>query len=70
MGLIDLFTQYKAQYKIEFDLVGFIRLLVYGRLLNPASKIATVSQNNDYYQPIIDNPYVYNVYDSLDFVYK
>ena len=70
MGLIDLFTHYKAQYKIEFDLVGFIRLLVYGRLLNPASKIATVSQNNDYYQPIIDNPYEYNVYDSLDFVYK
>ena len=70
IGLIDLFTHYKAQYKIEFDLTGFIRLLVYGRLLNPASKIATVSQNDDYYQPIIDNPYEYNVYDSLDFVYK
>jgi hypothetical protein len=37
IGFIDLFTHYKAQYKIEFDLVGFIRLLVYGRLLNPTS---------------------------------
>ena len=70
LGLIDLFIHYKAQYKIEYDLVGFIRLLVYGRLLNPASKIATISQNDDYYQPIIDNPYEFNVYDSLDFVYK
>ena len=70
LGLIDLFTHYKAQYKIEYDLTGFIRLLIYGRLLNPASKIATVTQNNDYYQPIINNPYEFNVYDSLDFVYK
>lgn len=70
IGLIDLFAHYKSIYKIDFDLTGFIRLLVYGRLLNPASKIATISQNNDYYQPIIDNPYEYNVYDSLDFVYK
>ena len=70
LGLIDLFTHYKAQYKIEYDLTGFIRLLIYGRLLNPASKIATVTQNNDYYQPIITNPYEFNVYDSLDFVYK
>ena len=70
LGLIDLFTHYKAQYKIEYDLTGFIRLLIYGRLLNPASKIATITQNNDYYQPIIINPYEFNVYDSLDFVYK
>lgn len=70
IDLIELFSHYKSIYKIEFDLVGFVRLLVYGRLLNPASKIATVNQNNDYYQPIIDNPYEFNVYDSLDFVYK
>lgn len=70
LGLIDLFAHYKAIYKIQYDLTGFIRLLVYGRLLNPASKIATISQNKDYYTPIIDNPYEFNVYDSLDFVYK
>lgn len=70
LGLIELFTHYKSIYKIEYDLTGFIRLLVYGRLLNPASKIATITQNNDYYQPIINDPYEYNVYDALDFVYK
>lgn len=70
LGLIDLFAHYKGIYKIQYDLTGFIRLLVYGRLLNPASKIATISQNNDYYTSIIDSPYEFNVYDSLDFVYK
>lgn len=70
LGLIELFNHYKSIYKIEFDLLGFFRLLIYGRILNPASKIATIGQNNDYYTPILDNPYEYNVYDTLDFIYK
>lgn len=70
LGLIDLFSHYKSIYKIQFDLVGFLRLLIYGRILNPASKIATVSQNDNYYNPIITNPYEYNVYDTLDFIYN
>lgn len=70
LGIIDLFAHYKAINKIEYDLTGFIRLLVYGRVLNPASKIATINQNKDYYKPILQNPYEYNVYDTLDFIYK
>ncbi|MGM9971252.1 MAG: IS1634 family transposase [Anaeroplasmataceae bacterium] len=70
LGLVELFRGYKSVYNIEFDLLGFVRLLIYGRILNPASKIATISQNNDYYTPIINDPYEYNVYDTLDFIYK
>lgn len=70
LGLITFFRGYKKYTNIEFDLLGFFRLLVYGRILNPASKIATVSQNHDYYDPIIDNPYEFNVYDTLDFIYR
>ncbi|MBO5095644.1 MAG: IS1634 family transposase [Bacilli bacterium] len=70
LGLVDMFRGYKSIYNIEFDLLGFVRLLIYGRILNPASKIATVNQNDDYYTPIITNPYEYNVYDTLDFIYK
>jgi transposase len=68
IGLIGLFNRYKALTNYEFDLTGFFRLLVYGRILNPASKIATVSQNNDYYNEIVKEPYEYNVYDTLDFI--
>lgn len=68
LGLISLFQGYKRFTNYEFDLVGFFRLMVYGRILNPASKIATVKQNNDYYDEIVTNPYEYNIYDTLSFV--
>lgn len=70
LGLIKFFLQHKSFTNYEFDLVGFFRLLVYGRLLNPTSKIDTINQNNDYYEPILDNPYKYNIYDTLDFIYR
>ncbi len=69
IGMTYYFQHYKAYTRIQFDLLGFFRLMIYGRILNPASKIATVEQNNDYYMPIIDSPYPYNIYDTLDFIY-
>ena len=71
IGLIQYINVYKTYDKITYDVLGFIKLLIYGRLLNPASKIATVNQNDDYYNKIIDDgSYKYNVFDSLDFIYK
>ncbi len=70
LGLIRFFLQYKSFTNYEFSLVDFFRILVYGRILNPSSKIAAIEQNDDYYEPILNNPYKYNVYDTLDFIYK
>lgn len=70
IGLTTFISRYKALTNYEFDLLGFIRLLIYGRILNPASKIATMNQNNDYYSDIIKDIYEYNVYDTLDFLYN
>ncbi len=69
IGMTTYFRQYKAYTKAQFDLLGFFRLMVYGRILNPSSKIGTVEQNNDYYTPVIDSPYPYNIYDTLDFIH-
>lgn len=71
-GLIKFITQYKDRSNsiYNFDLLGFFRLLIYGRILNPSSKIATTDQYNDYYLPILKNPYKYNIYDTLDFIYE
>lgn len=66
LGLEDFFRSYKNFSKIQYDVLNFSRLLVYGRLLNPVSKIATLDQNDDYYKD--HNPY--NVYDTLDFIYE
>ena len=69
IGITSFVGKYKAQTNYEFDLMGFVRLLIYGRILNPASKIATVNQNNNYYSDVIKNVYEYNVYDTLSFLY-
>lgn len=69
LGMTYYFSHYKQYTKIRFDLLGFFRLLVYGRILNPASKFSTAKQNDDYYAPVVEEPYLYNVYDTLDFIY-
>lgn len=69
LGMTYYFQHYKSYTRSQFDLLGFFRLLVYGRILNPASKIATIRQNSDYYTPILNEPYEFNVYDTLDFIY-
>ena len=69
IGITSFIGKYKAQTNYEFDLMGFVRLLIYGRILNPASKIATVNQNNNYYSDVLKDVYEYNVYDTLSFLY-
>lgn len=71
LGLNTFFSSYKGFTKLQYDVYGFAKLLTFGRLLNPASKIATVRQNNDYYEPVLAegfNPD--NVYDTLTFIYE
>lgn len=70
LDVIQVLRSYKGFSKIQFDLIGYIRLLVYGRILNPASKIATIRQNEDYFDPVVNDVYDYHVYDSLDFIYE
>lgn len=68
LDLIQVMHSYKGFSKIQYDLLGYFRLLVYGRLLNPASKIATLAQNESYFEPIIKDYYSYNIYDTLSFI--
>ncbi len=71
IGLKTFVGSYKNYDGITYDVQGFLKLALYGRILNPQSKFATISQNSKYYTPIIDNDaYVYNIYDMLDFVSK
>jgi len=71
IGLRSFVGTFKNYDKINYDVLGFLKLAIYGRILNPTSKIATVKQNNDYYSPILSGGfYEYNIYDMLDFVNK
>jgi transposase len=69
LGLRNLFSSYKGFTKIKYDVYGFARLLVFGRILHPASKIATVRRNGDYHDaPLAEDFNPDNVYDTLDFI--
>ncbi len=69
LGMRNLFASYKGFSKIQYDVYGFFKLLVFGRLLQPASKIATTRQNEDYYEPVLKDFNPDNVYDTLSFIY-
>jgi len=68
LGLRNFFSSYKGLTKIEYDVYGFARLLIIGRMLHPASKIATVRQNEDYHEAILADFNPDNVYDTLGFI--
>lgn len=69
LGLHYLFSNRKRATKLQYDVYGFAKLLIFGRLLNPCSKQSTVTQNNDYIEPILSGFNPDNVYDTLDFIY-
>ncbi len=70
LDISQLIRTYKNAYHVEFDVYGFIKLLVFGRVLNPASKWSTVRQNNDYAVPILkESSQSFNVYKALSFIY-
>lgn len=68
LGLNCFFSSYKKFTKIQFDVYGFAKLLIIGRLLSPSSKLATIKQNDNYYDPILSDFNPDNIYDTLDFI--
>lgn len=68
LGLNTFFSSYKGFTKIEYDIYGFAKLLIFGRLLNPASKSATIRQNENYLEPVLGPHNPDNVFDTLDFI--
>ena len=68
LGLDELFASVKFASKIRYDLTGIVRLLVYGRLLDPASKRSTMQQNEDWHKTLVGESYPGCVYDALDVI--
>lgn len=71
IGLDSLLENAKRNSRIKYDVKGFVKLLLCGRIMNPTSKYGTLVQNKDYYSPLVpDGTNGFNIYDTLDFIYK
>ncbi len=69
LGLDELFASVKCASRIKYDLTGIVRLLTYGRIIDPESKRSTMGQNDEYYAPLVKSTNPDNVYDALDVIY-
>ena len=69
LGLDELFASVKCASRIKYDLTGIVRLLTYGRIIDPESKWSTMGQNDQYYVPLVKSTNPDNVYDALDVIY-
>jgi transposase len=70
LGLGDILRNFKSRSKIKYDLLGIVRLLIYGRILNPKSKLKTLDQNNDYFKPPVQGLKEKDIYKALDVLNK
>ena len=66
LGIYDLMRNIKSTSKIKYDLNGLLKLLVFGRILNPQSKKSTFNQKDRYLFPITTSEDLNDVYKVLD----
>ncbi|GHV48650.1 hypothetical protein FACS1894204_13020 [Synergistales bacterium] len=66
LGIYECLNHYKSQTKIEYDLNGLVKLLLFGRVMNPDSKIGTWCERNRYVFDVTSSESVAEVYRTLD----
>jgi transposase len=69
LGINDVLRLEKSRSKIEYDLNGITKLLIFGRILEPQSKKKTFEKKDKYLFPITsceDSKHVYKALDVLD----
>jgi hypothetical protein len=66
LGIYDVLAKHKPSTKLQYDLVGITKLLTYGRILDPGSKLRTYEHNENYLFPPAKDADLNHVYKSLD----
>jgi transposase len=51
LGITEFIKNYKFKINFKYDLDEILRLLTFGRILNPMSKKATVEHQEEYFEP-------------------
>lgn len=66
LGIYDLLREIKSNSKIEYDLNGLTKLLVFERILDPQSKKKTFENKDKFLFPIADSNDINQIYRTLD----
>ena len=66
LGICEILRRIKSDSKIEYDLNGLTKLLVFGRILEPSSKKKTFENRDKYLFPIVDSNEIKEIYRALD----
>lgn len=66
LGIYDVMDKFKSQKKIEYDLNGITKLLLFGRILWPDSKCGTFDERDYYLFPVTQCRNLCEVYKTLD----
>ena len=66
LGIYDVLNKHKSMTKIEYDLNGLAKLLVFGRVLDPDSKLCTFNGRKGYAFDVTSSDQLIEVYRALD----
>ncbi len=66
LGIYDLLREIKSNSKIEYDLNGLTKLMIFERILDPQSKKKTFENKDKYLFQIADSNDINQIYKTLD----
>lgn len=66
LGIYDVLKQYKSNNNIPYDLNGLAKVLVFGRILDPDSKLGTYEERERYVFEVTHAKSLYEIYHALD----
>jgi hypothetical protein len=66
LGINDVLAKHKSMTKLEYDLNGLAKLLIFGRILWPDSKCETFEGKNNYLFNVTSSENLYEIYRALD----
>ena len=70
LGISEVLTLTKSRDKIDYDILGITKMLVFGRILTPQSKKATFENRARYLLPVTASENINEVYKALDVLDK
>ena len=70
LGISSVLFQTKSRSKIEYDLNGIVKLLVFDRILHPSSKSKAFKKRESFYNTLVSKGDIYSVFDSLTVLNK